>query len=861
MVQQYQRIKASYNDCILFFRLGDFYEMFYEDAKKASAILDLVLTSRGKDSSGKIPMCGVPYHSAESYIAKLIKAGLKVAICEQTEDPSLAKGIVQREVIRVITAGTFIDETNPEARYLACISMDKKNLGLAFTDISNGIIYTNEYSDKNKILEIISKLSVYECIFPQKEEKNIRDIFQNPLLQAKNITLTSYEDWCFNIEIAKKSLCEHFSIHNLSGFGIENYPLAISACGALLEYTKRMNRQPMQHIDKINIYTQDEYVFISPEACYGLELEQLIKKIDYTITSMGKRKLKYWLYHPLKDKMLILQRQMAVKLLKENNSIQKGLEPILHHIPDIEKSLSRISCGYRNPKDILGIRNTILEIPNLQEILLPLSKQNNLFTIEDIPYLRQLLEKTINPDVSLSNADGKLIQKGVNKELDELKDIQENGREWLKNLQAEEIKKTGINSLKIGYNKVFGYYIEISKPNLHLVPQDYIRKQTLVNAERFITPQLKEFEEKMLTAEENILRIEKIIVEDICAKILNNSHLLHQLTERIGTIDALYSLSILSSQPGYIVPRIEEDCEINIKDGRHPVVEQTILEPFVPNDVLLDCNDNHLLIITGPNMAGKSTYIRQVALLVIMAQIGSFIPASSAKIGIVDKIFTRIGAHDEITKGQSTFMVEMTETAAILNNLSPRSLIILDEIGRGTSTYDGFSLAWAIAEYLCKNKVRTLFATHFHELTALGEEYEGVKNYNVAVKEWGDNIVFLHKIIPGGSDESYGIYVAKIAGIPKEVIDRAKQILTRLELHGNLQEKIQSPLRKQQQLSLFSPFNDPLLEKIKDEIKLIDVNNLTPISALNRIQKWKEIIKTYENDPRENKEVSRNLPN
>lgn len=845
MLKQYQDIKSQHEGCILFFRLGDFYEMFYDDAKTASSILDVVLTARGAGKAGKVPMCGIPYHAADAYISRLIKAGQKVAICEQLEDPSQAKGIVKRDVIRVITSGTFIDETSNDSRYLVCISFDKKNIGLAFTEATSGTIQVNQYLDKNSVTDVFSKLSAYECIYPASEEGVMQDMFNHGLLRNKNIVLTPYDDWCFNIDIAKKTLHDHFHTHNLRGFGIEDMPRAVSSAGALLEYLKQMNKQPMLHIDKLSLYTDTDYVYISPAACYGLELEELIKTLDRTLTPLGKRLFRYWVYHPLQNAASILDRQSAVTFLKGKPHIHQEITRLLYHMPDIEKSVSRISYGLTHAKDMLALRNALSRIPDLRKVVSPLAERNQLFSIQDIPQLRELLNKAVNPDVPLSHPEGRIIRSGYNEELDALRDIQNNGREWLKKLQAQEIKRTGINSLKIGFNKVFGYYIVVSKANLHLVPPDYIRKQTLVNAERYITPQLKEFEEKMLTAEEDVFRIERELLGVLQREILDTSAKLHRLASDIARLDVLSSLSSLALSPGYIPPSITDDSEIIIKDGRHPVVEQRANEPFIPNDTQLDCTENHLLIITGPNMSGKSTYIRQNAILAIMAQIGSYIPATSAKVGVVDKIFTRIGAHDDIAKGQSTFMVEMSETAGILNNLSPRSLVILDEIGRGTSTYDGLSLAWAIAEYLERHRIRTLFATHFHELTALVEKTKGVKNYNVAVKEWKDEIIFLHKIVPGGCDDSYGIYVAKLAGIPKEVIQRGSQILTQLELSGNLQDKIKTKTGKKEiQLTLFSgnEGRDKNLADIKKELDNIPTDSLTPIQALNKIHKWKEML-------------------
>jgi len=841
MLKQYQQIKAQHPESILFFRLGDFYEMFYDDARKACGILDVVLTSRDAGKAGKAPMCGIPFHAADTYIAKLIKAGLKVAICEQVEDPTLAKGLVKREVIRVITSGTYIDDASTEARCLAAASFQDQKIGLAFTDTASGSIKTAEFSSVAQAVEVLARLSIFELVFPQERQPQVKELFRHPLLRNRNTVLSPFEDWTFNADIGKKSLCEHFSSGNLRGFGIEDMNASISASGALLEYLKQMHKQPLRHIDKLSLYTDSAYAFISPAACLGLELEGLFQTIDRTQSPLGRRKLRDWLYHPLKDPNGILQRQQAVTLLKENTGIQHTLGQLLRTIPDVEKSISRISCATASARDLLALRNTLTQTPEITGTVSVLSK-HPLFTLTDLPDLRDYLVRAISPEIPLAHPEGKTINRGFHAELDSLRDIRENGNSWLKNLQAQEIKRSGINSLKIGFNSVFGYYLEISKANLDRVPQEYIRKQTLANAERYITQELKEFEEKMLTAEEKIFTIEHRILEEVFKVILDNSAQLHTLAAQIATLDCLYSLSVLSREPGYTAPRITDDEEIDIKDGRHPVVEKSITEPFIPNDTFLDCSRNHLVILTGPNMAGKSTYIRQTAILVILAQMGSYIPAASASIGVADKIFTRIGAHDEITRGMSTFMVEMSETAGILNNLSSRSLVILDEIGRGTSTFDGLSLAWAISEHLAKLKIRALFATHFHELTALAEEFPGIKNYNVAVKEWNDQVIFLHKIISGGTDDSYGIYVAKLAGIPKEVVQRAQKILARLEISDDLKAKIRSQGPGEDQLSLFTPDRNAVVEELKN----IDVDSLTPLEALNKLQELKKRVKDDE---------------
>jgi len=840
MLKQYQEIKAKNQNAILFFRLGDFYEMFMEDAKKACGILDVVLTSRDAGKAGRIPMCGIPFHAADTYIAKLIKAGLKVAICEQVEDPALAKGLVRRDVIKVITSGTYIDDSSFETRYLIALSFKGKKYAIAFTDTASGTIQTNEYPVIECLVDVISRIPALECIFPSQDEERVRQIFKGQLLRSRNIALSPFEDWCFNTDIARKSLQEHLHTHNLAGFGIEDMPSAISACGALLEYLKQMHHQPVRHIHRISLYADADHCFISPAACLGLELDGLMQAIDHTRTSMGKRRLKDWIYHPLKSVDRIVERQKAVTLLKDNPRARDALETALRGIPDLEKCISRISCGSGSARDLAALRATLNKQPEFAAALKDLSAENPLFRVEDLPGLRDLLTRAINPDIPLSHPEGKIINKGYHDELDSLRDMQENGRNWLKNLQEREIRRTGINSLKIGYTSVFGYYIEISKANVDRAPADYIRKQTLTNGERYITPELKEYEDKILTAEEKILKIEKQLIEEIFRAILDNAAQLHALSADLARLDVLFSLSVLAALPGYVRPDVNDGMVIDNKDGRHPVVEKSIVDPFIPNDTLLDADGNHLVILTGPNMAGKSTYIRQSAVLVIMAQMGSFIPAAGASVGLVDKIFTRIGAHDDISRGQSTFMVEMSETAGILNNLSSRSLVILDEIGRGTSTFDGLSLAWAISEYLARQKVRTLFATHFHELTALAEEFPGVKNYNVSVKEWNDEIVFLHKIVPGGTDDSYGIYVAKLAGIPLEVVRRSEKILTRLELNNNLQEKIRNRLPQDDQLSLFAEADEELLNDIKKELAGTDLDKITPLQALNKLQKLKE---------------------
>ena len=844
MIKQYRDIKARHKDAILFFRLGDFYEMFFEDATQASSILDLVLTSRGTDAAGKIPMCGVPYHSSDNYIAKLIKAGKKVAICEQIEDPALAQGIVKRDVIRIISAGTYLDESI-DSRYILAINIGRPHLsspikgeefknktqssimGVAFIDNSGGTIFANELS-LHQTIELLAKLPIFECLYPEAQEETIKHLFSHPLVKMRAIALSPLGDWAFNTDMARKSLCDHFATQSLKGFGVDDLALAQGSAGALLEYLKNMNKTSLKHIDKIALYAQDDHVFISPAAHYGLELESLLTTIDLTSTPMGRRAFRYWLYHPLKDVAAIQLRQEAAKQLINNVRLGECLK----NLPDLQKALSRISCGCGSIKDILNIRQGLLRVPLIAENLG--NSSNPLLEIQDLVFLRELLTKTINPDVPLAKPEGKMIQPGIDQELDDLKNILENGRQWLSQYQAQEIKKTGISSLKVGFTNVFGFYIEISKTRQNSAPAHYVRKQTLVNGERYITQELKEYEEKFLTAQDKILNIEKRILGQIEKTILSEVARLHQVCHQLSTVDCLFALAQLSVWPNYIFPEINTSTILEIKDGRHPVVEKTVTDNFIANDTLLDTNDNHLIILTGPNMAGKSTYIRQSAILVILAQMGAPIPAASANVGVVDKIFTRIGAHDDIAKGQSTFMVEMTEAADILNNLTARSLVILDEIGRGTSTSDGLSLAWALAEHMHTQCVRTLFATHFHELTALANQFKGIKNYNVAVREWKDKIIFMHKIIPGGSDDSYGIYVAKLAGIPESVIRRSKEILSELEIGTP------NPYAKEdKQLNLFVPTSQPQADALRKALEEIDINTLTPVEALKKLDELK----------------------
>ena len=831
MLRQYAEVKSSHKDCILFFRLGDFYEMFYEDARDASRLLELVLTSRGSDDKGKVPMCGIPYHSAENYISRLVRAGRKVAICEQVEDPALVtKGIVRREVVRVISAGTFLDEGS-QARFLLTLAPGPKAIGIAFTDTATGAIQANEFVSEHQVLEVLSKIPLNECVYPEAKEAEVKKLLAHPMLRLKGLTLTAFRGWSFEPERGRKVLLEHFGVQSLRGFGIEPLPQAQAAAGALVEYLRDMNKTPIRHLDRISLYNDSGYVFISPAAHYGLELDSLLKALDCTVTPMGRRLFRSWLYHPLKAVPLIDQRLDAVELLKNNAALSAQLgSHELKDMPDVEKSLSRLSCGCALPKDLLVIRNALARAPGLAASLVTVAAVNELFALHDIPGLREKLAAAIDPDMPLAKNEGKVIRKGFNAGLDELKGLQDNGLEWLQDYQAREVRRSGINSLKVGFNRVFGYYIEITNANLKSVPPDYQRKQTLVNGERFITPELKEHEVKILTAQEKVLKLEADILQELTKDIIHAMADVHRFCREVAVVDVLASLAAVAARPGYSRPKLSEGVEFMVEAGRHPVVEGLLSGEFIPNDTRLG-DGAHLVILTGPNMAGKSTYIRQNALLAVMAQMGSFVPARSARIGVVDKIFTRIGAHDEIGKGQSTFMVEMTEAADIVNNLTPRSLVILDEIGRGTSTYDGLALAWALVEHLHTKKARVFFATHFHELTRLSDQLSGVKNYNVLVREWDDNVIFLHQIVPGAADDSYGIYVAKLAGMPGKVVSRANAILLELE-QSQLAAHTPGP-------DLFKPPLDPGKDELRASVEALDIENMTPLQALQTLSELK----------------------
>lgn len=785
LLEQYQQIKNKYKDTLLLFRVGDFYEFYYDDAKKASILLGITLTSKTIGKGTKVPLAGIPVKASENYIAKLVKNGLKVAICEQLEPPDKSKKLVERDVIEVITPGTIFRpsllEENKALFVAGCIP-DENIIGIALCDITTGDFSSGEI-EPGQLLEILARKEVKELILPQG------------ITLKLDIPITYIDGYRFIYEIAYQQLKEHFKVITLDGFGIEGKRLAISAAGALLYYLKENQKSTLPQITKLNYFDSRNTIYLDGATRKNLELVINIRNdetntlywaIDNCLTPAGKRMLRGQILEPLIDCKVINERLDGVAELKDREFLRKQLREFLKNIRDVERITTRLMCNRIMPREMNALKDSLKIYPEIKGILLNCDSQilKKIYNqIENFDTIVEKIENAISPEPPPSLDETGIIRPGYSKELDELRDIAHNAKEWLNKFQNQERERTGINSLKVAYNTIFGYYIEISKANLHLIPDYYIRKQTLVNAERFYTPELKEFEEKILGAEEKIKNLEYDIYVKLREEIASDGNKILNSTKAVALLDILQSFAENAVLYNYTRPEVNEGDKIIISDGRHPVVERLMEKgSFIPNDTELDRNRNQILIITGPNMAGKSTYLRQVALIVIMAQMGSFVPAKEAKIGIVDKIFTRIGASDDISRGVSTFLAEMMETANILNNISEKSLVILDEVGRGTSTYDGLALAWAVVEELHNNKKpRSLFATHFHELTKIEDFLSGVRNYNFLVKEWGDEIIFLRKLNPGPSDQSYGIQVARLAGLPKSVIERAKEVLTKFE--------------------------------------------------------------------------------
>ena len=865
MMQRYLETKEQYKDCILFYRLGDFYEMFFDDAITASRELELTLTGKDCGQDERAPMCGVPHHAAEIYISRLIAKGYKVAICEQLEDPKKAKGIVKRGVIRVVTPGTVVDSNMLEERknnYIMSIYKTGIYYGISICDISTGEFYSAEIKDNYNFPMLLDELARYtpselvvnSMMADCKEEMDkIKERFEN-------VYVTRFNDKFFNDELNNINL--RFNIVDNNGKKIEDISdkkLAISSINALIEYIEETQKTSLDHINKITIYQISKYMSLDINARRNLEITEkmrdkskkgtLLWVLDKTATSMGGRLLRRWLNDPLIDVKEINQRLDAVEELKDNLILRGDIIENLKKVYDIERLAGKMAYGNANARDMVTLKNSLCKLPEVKKILencksdLLKSLYERLDELQDI---YELIDKSIVDDPPMVIKEGGIIKLGFDEEIDKLKTAQTEGKNWLVKLEAEEKEKTGIKNLKIGFNKVFGYYLEVTKSYLNQVPERYIRKQTLTNAERYITEELKNLENQILGAEERVVNLEYEAFIQIRGEIAKNVKRLQTTSEVISTLDVLTSFAQVAEDMNYCKPNVNNDGTLNIKNGRHPVIEKILgAGEFVENDTYLDNNENRLAIITGPNMAGKSTYMRQVALITLMAQVGSFVPAESADIGVVDKIFTRVGASDDLSMGQSTFMVEMMEVATILKEATKNSLVILDEIGRGTSTYDGLSIAWAVAEYIADKEkcgAKTLFATHYHELTELEEKLEGVKNYSIAVKEKGEDIIFLRKIVRGGTDESYGIHVARLAGVPKVVTNRANEILRSIERKNVLTGKKQEKKDKKQVEGQFDMYNYKLAE-IAHEIDKINLDELTPIDALNTLSKIKEKMK------------------
>lgn len=859
LMQQYRKIKEKYPDMILLFRMGDFFETFEEDAIITSKVLGITLTKRASGSAAEVPLAGFPHHALDNYLPKLIKAGYRVAVCEQLEDPKFAKGIVKRDVIEVVTPGATFSEkllNHKSNNYLLAVYLKDEICGFSFCDITTGEFAVAEIK-ASQLKEQIEIISPGEILIPKKEKERIYKLLkitESDLINQNTpkYIFTKVDDWVFNLDYARELLTNKFNTHSLKGFGIENMDCGIIAAGCIVNYLNETQKNNLSHINKIYKYDFTDYIILDPATKRNLEITTsiheggregtLISIIDKTLTAMGGRLLKSWLSRPLKVKQQIDKRLEAVEDFYNNKNLRKKIRETLKSIADLERLISKVATGKAVPRDILLLKTSIKKISELKLSLVNLESTSVKALREcliELPELIKEIELVLNENYLEGNDAYGIINKGYNTELDELKDIHLNGKVWIENFQSKERKRTGINSLKVDYNKVFGYYIEITKANLDKVPSDYIRKQTLVNAERFITEELKVYEDKIFNAEERITLLENKIFNDLRQFILNYTEEIQKNAAIIASIDVLAGFAEVAEYYRYVKPEINETDTIHIINGRHPVIEQLLPagEKYIANDTLLDTNDNQIIILTGPNMSGKSSYLRQTGLIVLLAQIGSFVPAESAKIGIVDKIFTRVGASDNIAKGESTFLVEMNEAANILNNATPKSLILLDEIGRGTSTYDGISIAWAITEYLHENpsvRAKTLFATHYHELNVLASMYPRIKNYRVEVKEYKDKIIFLRKINPGYADHSYGIEVAKMAGLPEFVTNRAKEILKSFE------EKEARKMKSDElQISLFEFTLD---EKIREQLKNIDINNITPLEAINILKMLKDSI-------------------
>ncbi|MDO4321597.1 MAG: DNA mismatch repair protein MutS [Lachnospiraceae bacterium] len=865
MMQQYMQTKEQYKDCILFYRLGDFYEMFFEDALTASKELEITLTGKDCGQEERAPMCGVPYHAVDGYLNKLVAKGYKVAICEQVEDPKQAKGIVKREVIRIVTPGTnlntqALDET--KNNYLMCIVYTADRYGISVADITTGEYLVTELDSERKLLDEITKFSPSEIICNHSFYVSGIDI--EDMKERLGISIYALDSWYFDDAMCARVLMEHFHVSALEGLGISDYSCGVIASGALLKYLMETQKTSIANLTGLTPYSIGKYMILDSSTRRNLELCETLREknkrgsllwvLDKTKTAMGARLLRKYVEQPLIEKQAILDRLDAVEELKNNAITREELREYLNPVYDLERLISRISYQTANPRDMIAFKTSLSMLPHIKYLMkslnAPLLKELE-EELDELADLHQLIDASIVEEPPIGIRDGGIIREGFHEEVDRLRNAKTEGKNWLAELEAKEREKTGIKNLKIKFNKVFGYYLEVTNSYKDLVPDYYTRKQTLANAERYITPELKELEDMILGAEDKLFSLEYGLYVDIRNQVADEILRIQQTARAVAGIDVFSSLALVAERNNYVKPSINEKGIIDIKNGRHPVVEKMIPnDMFIANDTYLDNAKSRISIITGPNMAGKSTYMRQTALIVLMAQLGSFVPAQSARIGLVDRIFTRVGASDDLASGQSTFMVEMTEVANILRNATKNSLLILDEIGRGTSTFDGLSIAWAVVEHISNTKLlgaKTLFATHYHELTELEGKLTGVNNYCIAVKEKGDDIVFLRKIIKGGADKSYGIQVAKLAGVPDSVIERAKElaeeltsadITVKVQEIGNEAQKAKRPRAKKldpvdmDQMSLFDTVSD---SDVLKELQEIDVSNLTPIDALNTI--------------------------
>lgn len=871
MMQHYLATKEAYKDCILFYRLGDFYEMFFDDAKIVSKELELTLTGKSCGTKERAPMCGVPYHAAETYLNRLVKKGYKVAICEQVEDPKTAKGIVKRDVIRIVTPGTNTDSQSLDEsknNYIMCIVYLADKYGISIADVSTGDYFVTEVDTERKLLDEINKYSPAEIIC--NEAFYMSGVDLDDIKNRQNICVSALEAWYFSDDTAVGTLKEHFKIHSLESIGLNDFACGSIAAGSLLKYLYETQKNSLAHMTSIHPYVTGKFMIIDSSTRRNLELVETLREkskrgsllwvLDKTKTAMGARTLRSYIEQPLIDKAAITERLDAITELNSHAITREELREYLNPIYDLERLITRVTYQTANPRDLIAFKNSIHMLPPIKTLLddfkspLLIKIQEQLDALEDI---FAMIENGIIEEPPLLMHDGGIIKEGYHEEVDRLRKAKTEGKQWLAELESKEREKTGIKNLKIKFNKVFGYYLEVTNSYKELVPDYFTRKQTLANAERYITPELKELEDVILGAEDKLTVLEyelfRTIRESIAAEVVR----IQKTAKAVAHLDVLASLAYVAEQNHYCRPKLNENGTIDIKGGRHPVVEKMIHnDMFISNDTYLDNHKQRISIITGPNMAGKSTYMRQSALIVLMAQIGSFVPADSANIGIVDRIFTRVGASDDLASGQSTFMVEMTEVANILRNATSNSLLILDEIGRGTSTFDGLSIAWAVVEHISNPKLlgaKTLFATHYHELTELEGKLNNVNNYCIAVKEKGDDIVFLRKIVPGGADKSYGIQVAKLAGLPDSVLERAKVIVEELsandisDIAKNIQVDTAGKKKKNQldevdmtQMSLFDTVKD---DDIIAELGSIDISHLTPIEAMNKLYELQNKVK------------------